>query len=359
MTEYAVLYAVFIVLSLYTRYKGDDADRSLLKGVNTVCFLFTLTLLMLRHPTMGSDLSGVQWVGYINFFYRVAGQSFSEALFTARHFEFGFTLFVKLVSLIWKNHQFYLAVTAFVSLLPISVLIGKKSRDPAFSWIVYTSLMTFMLLYSGLRQGMAVGAVALAFIFAEEKRPVLYIMTGIVAFSFHFSAALAFMIYPLSYLKIGKKWRTVTVIALPVVALLTRAIVKVASVHCPKYEYLFSGEDGGSYRYFLMLVALYIFCFVFSDGSDFQNAYLNFFFVACAFQMLGFFSQVAPRAGFYFVITLSVLITDVILKIEKRPIYVLAYAGGVVCFTLLAFYSIYTTDWAMAYPYHWFWEAIV
>ena len=95
-----------------------------------------------------------------------------------------------------------------------------------------------------------------------------------------------------------------------------------------------------------------------TDG-DFQNAYLNFFFVACAFQMLGFFSQVAPRAGFYFVITLSVLITDVILKIEKRPIYVLAYAGGVVCFTLLAFYSIYTTDWAMAYPYHWFWEAIV
>ena len=357
MIEYLVLFAVFVGLSFYTRWKGEAVSKKTLTVINLVCFSCTLILLMCRHETMGSDLSGVEWIGYLRFFDRVASQSFKEALFTARHFEFGFTLFVKLVSLIWWNQRFYLAVTAFVSLLPIALMIGRKSEDPAFSWIIYTSLMPFMLLYSGLRQGTAIGLAVVAFIFAEEKRPVWFVLAAVAAFSFHVSAALVFLLYPLTAIRIAKKWRFATIAALPLAVVFCRFAIKVAVSKFPKYEYLLT-EGGGSYRYFLMLLAVYIFCCVFTDESSFQNACLNVFFAACAFQMLGIFSQTAPRAGFYFTPVLSVLYPDVIRKIENRRIASLSYYGGVVCFTLLAFYIIYTTDWAMAYPYHWFWDKI-
>ena len=359
MNEYCVLYAILAALALYVRSKGEKADGKLIRNVNLICFVCVLILLMFRHKTMGRDLSGVAWIGYLNFFDRVAGQTVYYALFKALHFEFGFTLFVKLVSVLWQNHQFFIAVTAFVSLAPIAVLIGKKSRDPAFSWIIYTSLMPFFLLYSGLRQGIAIGIAAIAFILAEERKLLLFIITVLVAASFHTSAVLLFLIYPIMNLQVNVKWRAIAVAVLPLLILVCKVMIKLVIFQFPKYAYVLSENGRGSYRYFLMLLAVYFFCCVFTNNSRFQNAYLNLFYIACLFQMLGLFSETAPRAGFYFVLSLAVLLPDVIENIEKRGISVLSYFGAVVCFILLGFYCIYTTDWAMAYPYYWFWETVV
>ena len=360
MAPYCVLFLLLAVLIIYSRVKKTD-NRSLLY-INAACMLSVSTILMLRHESMGIDLLGVKGtIGYLGYFDKAARLPFVEFTFQKpQFFEFGFRLYVKALATIWNSHQFFIAVTALLSLIPIAVLFWKKSKDPAFSWLIYVSLMPFMILFSGLRQGIAIGIGAMMFILAEDKKPVWFVVAGVLAAAFHVSSVLLFLVYPLFRLKIARKWRIIgTPVLLLLLLLIRKIIIEVGVRLFPNYAYAFIGDGSGSYKYFVMMFAIYLLCCVFMDDSELQNAYMNYYFLACVFQMFGFFSEHAPRAGFYFTIALPVLLPDIIKKIKNTKWSITAYVGAVLCFVLLGFYTIYTTDWAVAYPYHWFWETVV
>ena len=360
MLPYYVMYLVFAAaaLAVFAKKKSSDpfgADRWS-EISNWICFSCVLILLMFRHETMGIDLNNEY--GYLPFFDYAARKDFITVITNPYWFEVGFKLYIKVIASIWNSHQFFLAVTALISLLPIAYLIHKKSRKPVLSWIIYVSLMPFLLLFSGLRQGVVIGLGAILYILAEDKRPIPYAIIAVIAVTMHSSAWLLLLIYPLVNLKIGMKARLWGLSFLLVLILLRKYIIDLICSVFPRYAYMFSNDSGGAYRYFAVLLGIYIICCYFSDGSKLQNSYLNLFFAACTFQMFGFYGSVASRAGFYFVISLCILLPDVIMNMSSRKLALLLEAGTAVCFVLFGLYSIYTTDWAMAYPYHWFWTSV-
>lgn len=327
--------------------------------VNWICFFFVAAILMFRAPTMGSDLNGD--IGYLNYFDEACVTDLETLLINTdylfRGYENGFRIYVKAIATIWGNRQFFLAVTAFLSLFPIAYLFSKKSCNPVLSWVIYLSLMPFLLLFSGLRQGLSIGLGAYLYILAEEKKPVPFLILCLLAASLHVSAVLLLLIYPLVNIEVNIPVRVAAAALLIPLFFLRSTIVGLILKIFPRYAYMFLEDGGGAYRYFVILMAIYFICMFFNDKSRKQNSYMNLFFAACAFQLLGFFSPNASRAGYYFVISLCILLPDVIEGMKNRKLAILLEAGSAVCFSLFGLYSIYITDWAMANPYIWFWQS--
>lgn len=205
---------------------------------------------------------------------------------------------------------------------------------------------------------MAIGLAAFMFLLAEKKKWFLYLLTGLLAFSLHESAVLLILIFPLMYIKAGRILRVLSVAAFAVMFVFMKRIVSLMVEIFPQYGYMFSSKETGAYRFFLVLVIIYVICSMGTDGSASQNAYMNLFYLACAFQLFGMVSNVAARAGFYFMNALCVLLPDVIENIKVKDNSALLKMGTAACFSLWGLYSIYVTRWAMAYPYYWFWERV-
>ena len=366
MVEYAMLYLLFGCLAIVGSLANDSQKGKVHKVQNAVCFAAVFILLACRHQSMGIDLHWTaqrEDIGYLPYFdwaVKTLYKSFADYMRSSSvySYEAGFRVYVRLIARISSSRQFFIAVTAFISLFPIAVLFDRKSREPVLSWVIYLALSPFLLLYSGLRQGMTIGLAAFMFLLAEKKKWFLYLLTGLLAFSLHESAVLLILIFPLMYIKAGRILRLLSVAAFAVLFVFMKRIVSLMVEIFPQYGYMFSSKETGAYRFFLVLVIIYVICSMGTDGSAFQNAYMNLFYLACAFQLFGMVSNVAARAGFYFMNALCVLLPDVIENIKVKDNSALLKMGTAACFSLWGLYSIYVTRWAMAYPYYWFWERV-
>lgn len=358
MTIYFFLYgilALFAIISLKAS-KNKNGKPNVKKRITRGCFLLLLLLVGLRHPSMGIDLVyGSTWTGYIYSFHQISSMSWGEVITLERFFNYdkGYILLNKLIGSVFANTQFFLAVIALISLISVFYLIEKKSDAPLVSVIIYLGLPCFLVLYSALRQGIALGLSLLSVRFIEEKKPIKFILLILLAMCFHSTSVIFLLAYPIYHIKLNKMLRWTSVWMLPVVWMLKKPIFIIASQIFGREP---SIDNNGAITLFLVFSVIYIFCVVYSKSE--HQGYLNLFYVACCIQALGGLNSIIIRAGYYYMIVLVILLPNVLESMQSRISRRLIKGLVVVCFAAFGIYSIYTTDWAMAYPYIPFWRNI-
>lgn len=356
MTVYFALYGLCAVftLAMYLRCKDEKKrNRILCWAFFAVIFL----LLALRHESMGVDLGNGRDNGYLRSFEKLSKLPWRSVLHNSfLNYEVGFRIYCKLIGVLsGADHQVFLAVTALVSLLPIAVVYDKLSRSPAFSYVIYLGLPVFLLQFSGLRQDIAIGLCALSLLCVEEKKPVRFLLLVAVATLFHKSAFVFLIAYPLYHIRLNHKLKIVSLLLLPLIFVLRTPLFLFFSV---LFKPNAVPDDNGALTLFLVLCAVYFFCFVFSDESEEQSGLLNIFFVACACQAFGGVYTGALRVGYYFMLVLPLLLPKVIAGMsapQDRKVCTYLISLAFVAFSL---YSIANSTWAEANPYYWFWEQI-
>ena len=105
------------------------------------CFL--LTLLVLRHETVGIDLST-----YKNIFESISLSSWSNAL--GRSAELAYSALNKTISVFTDNFRWVLITTAVLSVCFIAKAYIKYSEDTLLSIALFVTSSNFILLFSGL-----------------------------------------------------------------------------------------------------------------------------------------------------------------------------------------------------------------
>ncbi len=319
---------------------------------------FSLFLLFaLRHPSMGGDLGFGTDTGYLARFDQIAQLSWKEA-FQEKvvNYERGYILLNKLVGSIWNNEQFFLAICALCSILPCSYVLYKKSVDTPFSYIVYMGLPAYMMLFSGLRQGLAIGFCFLSILFIEDKKWLKFIITVWFASLFHQTAIIFLIAYPLYHFKMGYVGRLFSLLLLPIVFLLRTPLFLLLS-KILKEDAL--PDDNGAITLLLVFCVIYVFCFLFARKNKQLNGYLNLFYIACICQVFGNIYSTAMRVGYYFMMAAVLLIPRVINELdEEKNVKQAIKITVILAFVAFGLYSIYTSSWAEAYPYYWFWRNI-
>lgn len=353
MIVYYIVYLMVAIISTLTPRLCFDLARQR-KIICTYVFLILFVVLACRHPSMGIDLNYGDAYGYLGQYLHIANMTWREAFTeTVGNYERGYILFNKLASCISKEPQFLIASCAFFSLLPVFYMINRMSDAPNLSIYIYIGLPVFMMLFSGMRQDLALGLCCLALTFIVDKKPLQFITTVLVASSFHSTAMIYLIAYPIYHWHLSKEMRVLTLFLFPVlyvfryqIFLLLSRLIREDAVP----------DNNGAITLFLVFCLIYIFGILYTDGKKEESGLLNLFFIACCCQALAGVYSTALRIGYYFLYPTVIFLPRMIKRnTNYRDSFILTVAIGA-CFIAFGIYAIKTTYWAMAYPYRFFWQ---
>lgn len=160
---------------------------------------FILVLIMgLRGISVGVDT-----LNYLEIFEDISKASFNSLIsgFFYGSQEIGFVVYVKLISLIWSNYQFYLLISAFLYCFLFKRFIEHSTKDYFIASIIFLSVGIYLGAFNMFRQMFAIALLINAWLYFKEKRFYLTILISLLAFTFHVSSIFFVIVYVIYALK--------------------------------------------------------------------------------------------------------------------------------------------------------------
>lgn len=326
-----------------------------------ILFWIMLTaLLMLRHPSVGTDTQS-----YIVFFNSIGAMDWSSVIEHHYSIEVGFSIFAKLISCISTQPQFFIVATSLIVSAMIFPTYYRLLEDASLTIVLFCTMSTFVMMFSGIRQMMAIAIGFIAYEFTRRKKLFPFILAVAVALTFHSSAFMLIFMYPLYHAKITKKWLYTIVPLMLAMFIFNREIFSVLSLILEHYT-RFSAEETstGAYAMLALFAVFAVFAFIIPDDSLLDEETIglrNFLLLSLFIQMFAPLHMLAMRMNYYYIIFIPLLLPKIIQTKSVRWRQV-AIAGRyvMVVFFLLYFFVSASGEGALdVFPYHFFWEDVV
>ena len=195
-------YFALIIIPLFLRILLIASHKQILVGkhgqiinsdniVLPTFFLLFFLLLALRHPSIGRDLPNYRYL----FFY-LGWSSLNDVL--AESSEILYHLYCWVVyNYISTDFQIFLAITAALSVAPIAYVYNQEKSHGYLKIVVFVNMTTFIMLFSGIRQGLAMSLGLLAYQAMKDKHTWRYVFWSFIAAFIHNTGFMVFLFYPL------------------------------------------------------------------------------------------------------------------------------------------------------------------
>ena len=360
MAVFYVLLFVPIVIQHFSVKGLKKTDLSKEKKNNialTFFFLLLTVLVMFRHETVGNDTQN-----YVYFFNRFSKMDWEDL--TNDNLETGFVFFNKTVSQFSKDSRFFLAVSAVAICTLLYVLYKRLCIDPSLTIVLFCTMSTFVMLFSGIRQMLAVGIGVIAYGFVRKKRPLIFLLLVLLAMSFHTSAMMLIVMYPLYHAKITKNWMYAVIPLLFVTFVFNKQIFSVLGTILNRYtSYDTMITQTGAYTMLILFGIFVIFTFLIPDEAKMDEETIglrNFLLFSMAIQMFAPLHTIAMRMNYYYIIFIPLLIPKIIeCRSDKwKQIAVVGRHVMVIFFLAYFFISASGGGGLHVFPYHFFWENV-
>lgn len=355
---------VFFVLLLFPMMvqhiaiKGHYIDYQKRNRAALAFFFFLLTVLvMLRHESVGTDTDN-----YCYYFKKFSNTSWTGL--GKYNLEDGFSYFAKFLSLLSIDPQFFLAVSAIVVTVLIYPTYKRLCVDTSLTIVLFCIMSTFVMMFSGIRQMMAVGIGFVAYEFTRNKKLVPFVIAVGIATTFHASGFMLVFMYPLYHARITKKWLLVVIPALTAVFVFNRQIFSVLGIFLERYtKYDASIVQTGAYTMVILFAAFAVFSFLIPDEARLDDEVIglrNFLLLALVIQMFAPLHTVAMRMNYYYIIFIPLLLPKIIELRSKRwnQVAMMGRHIMVAFFFVYFFMNAYGGGNLKVFPYHFFWESI-
>lgn len=358
-------YVVMIVLPIYvqhmrlkgtTIYIARPAEGNNSKAIK-MFFGILLVLLMLRHESVGIDLKNYKFRFEYNY-----SVSWQTAL--GRSPEIAYAALNKLISSITLDFRWMLVAVSLLSILPMSVAYAKYSSDAGLTVSLFVTMTNFILLFSGLRQIIAIAIGFIAFECTKRKNLSAFILVVVVAMLFHTSAFMLSFMYPLYHVRVTKKWLFWVIPAMLVVFVFNRQIFGLLTAILSLYT-KYEGEisSTGAYTMLILYAIFAVFAYVIPDEDKMDNdtiAMRNYLLLAVVLQMFAPLHNLAMRMNYYYMAFIPLLIPRVIACRSKRwgQVAIVARHIMVVFFVTYFFVTAPKDNSLHTFPYYFFWQEI-
>ena len=325
-------------------------------------FILFFVLLSLRHESIGRDL-----IYYKHYFQSYAAHDFGD-LWSLD----GDKLYIVLnwvVGQFTDSFQVYLTVVAAITLLPIAKLYSDDKQYGFLKIVLFMNMSVFVMIFSGLRQSLAMAVGLIAYSFVCKKKPFWFLVFALIAWGFHHTGFMVLLYYPLYYLKLNKNQLWFVIPAIVTVFALNKQIFGwatnvMASVMGEKYEV--EVQETGAYMMIILFALFAIAAYFFPDEEKVDaemNGLRNFLLMAVFLQCFAPVHALSMRMNYYFIIFVPIIVPK-IFKYAKDNIKDVAKIARYVIVGFFVVFYLYTTyRYCQAgmsplntYPYVPFWE---
>lgn len=321
-------------------------------------FILYFILLACRGEKIGADLPV-----YINAFERLQYTAWNR-VFRAGDEEIGYRVLTKVISTISTNPRFFIAVVSALCVFPIYKLYKNESENDLIAISIFLILPVSKMLFSGLRQSLAVAMAVPAFYCVLKKRKLGFFLCVFIAWSFHQSALVLALLYPLYHVRITKKWLW---FVMPILALMLKYNQRIFNTIMPyiggKYaEQSMELTNTGAYTMIILFVIFSIYAYFMIDDRTIDKETIglrNIILLATILQLFAPIHTLAMRMNYYFILFIPILISRVTNRAKKEyyQVAVVAQVLMVVFFISYFFVSLRSGESILKiYPYQFFWE---
>lgn len=296
-----VLPVLYIILSQACRsYVGTENHIGGEKRniAMLVFFAWLLLLLVCRDETIGRDLPVYKEIfGYSRDGLQYVFSSWQEVLFRLYNWAF---------YQITENYQTYLAITAVLTILPIGCLYVHSRGHSYLMLVLFVNMSTFIMLFSGIRQALAMGIGVIAYHFVKKRKKLAFLLCVFVALLIHHSGFMLLLMYPLYYLRMKRKYIPFLIPAVVVVLLFNNQIFSfLTSLLSANDKYDSTTTSTGAYGSLILFALMAIFAYVITDESLCDEETLgvrNYLLLAVFLQCFAPIHSLAMRMNYYYIL---------------------------------------------------------
>ncbi len=275
----------------------------------TIFFAIFLFMLMFRDETVGRDVANYHWI-----FSKISHTEWSSL--AKSNIELGFVYLNKLISSMGGNFRFLLAVSSLITIIPIWLLYRNETEDSPTEIAVFINMSTFLVMFSGMRQAIAVSIGIIAFTFVKRKKLIFFIITVLVAIAFHSSAFVLFLMYPIYFIRLKKIMLPIVAAIIGVIFIFNRPIFSFLSVFISDaHNADKSITSTGAYSMIILLVLFAVFSFIIPDEGNMSTegyGLRNLLLISIVIQLFAPVNFLAMRMNYYFLIFIPLLLSKVV-----------------------------------------------
>lgn len=328
------------------------------KRIISLFFIFLFVMLALRDVSIGCDLSS-----YLVIFRSYATLNWSSII--SKSTEVAYGLLNKIVAEVTNNNfQCLLAIIAAITIIPLSYVYSKQVEDPILTIILFVSMSTFVMFFSGIRQGISIALGMIAFEFTRKKKLVPFLVIVLLAVLFHSSAFMLLFMYPLYYAKITKKWSIIVIPTLLVIFIFNKQIFSFLleilgrfTEYDTKYGTI---ESTGAYGTLILFLLFAIYSYAIPDEAHLDKDTIgmrNFLLLSVVLQMFAPLHSIAMRMNYYYIVFIPLLIPKIIKNSSVQWKKIANYSRYIlIIFFLIYFFFIVTKENVLdTFPYKFFW----
>lgn len=310
-----------------------------------------------RHEMIGND----------TFVYKQIFHTYAEESWPAvfgHSAEVGYSFLNKLISLITDNFRWVLIVCAFLCIYPLAKAYIKYSDDASLTISIFVIMSNFVLLFSGLRQGIAIALGVFAFEMVRNKKIILFVIVTVIAMLFHTSAFIIFFMYPLYYIKFTRKSIKFLVPILIVIWVFNRQIFSFLGILLNQFtDYDTSITETGSVTMLILFIIFAVFSYLIPEESKLDTDTLgmrNFLLLAVVIQMFTPLHSLAMRMNYYYIIFIPLLIPKIISfrSAHMSQVAIMARHFMVIFFLVYFFITAPAENVLHTFPYRFFWQTV-
>lgn len=358
-------YFLFFFLLLYVRIIDTiclkNGER---KKYFFLCFSVLFLLSGLRGESVGGDLTR-----YLPEYDTITKSSIEDVVSMVPRREIGYLLFAKIISYISPEIQFYLVCTSFFSLIGPFCLFYRYSKSPSTSIIIYYVMGYYTNTFNNIRQSIALSIIFIIIPCLLKRSSLKYYIGVIIAMSFHYSAFVLMLVYPL-YSRIMSFKRIVSIagIGLSIISFFSTLFVDFSALELTKHdaEKIIEDTSGAGYNLFVLYCALFLFISVFyiKNKKRFDERQLHLMSLFVLFQMMAMILQLAApvfhsmvRMTTYFfipIMTISVPYIYYLLKYRRDKVIYVSFVSIYVFYSMTRVFSVnpeYNTNSQGVIPY--------
>lgn len=301
-----------------------------------VFFIVLIFLLSLRDETIGKDLSNYKY-----YFERISALDFGEIF--SSDLEYLYVILMWAVSRFTNSYQIFLTVIAIITVVPMAIIYCEDRQNGFLKLVLFMNMSTFVILFSGVRQSIAITLGLVAYEFVKRKKPLFFLLFTFLAFGFHNSAFMILFFYPLYYVSLRKKHLWFIVPSVLLVAIFNKYIFSALSLVISFLfgeKYIATIDKTGAYTSLILFGLFAIFSYVFPEEEEMDRETLglrNFLMMAVIIQCFASIHNLAMRMNYYYIIFIPMLIP----KLFKYPKSEFKEVGPIVKAVLVTFFVCY------------------
>lgn len=322
-----------------------------------IFFSIYLLLIALRSVVVGYDtpvyndiFNQMEWTDW-------------KSLFDPEREEKLFYFMNKFIVSLGLDFQVLLSVAAVLTVIPLMKLYYDHSENSMVTIAIFLILPTFVMNFSGIRQGIAVSIGILAFYAVKRKKPIQFLLWVLIAIGFHRTAFMLLFMYPLYHIR----FRTVHLaIFIPLYGLLLAFNKQIFSALVPllgeKYEDRYNViAETGAYAIVIMLALFLLYAFIVPDESCMDpdtKGFRNFAIIAVALQLFAPINSVAMRLNYYYLVFIPLLVPRITNRWKTVSPFIRDVVNIIMIVFFIGYYFLVSTSKGTLgiYPYVPFWE---